>query len=293
MRKGRRYTVKIIKDITVDQERAFYSAKDTVFQNIQVIGPLDGESAFKECQNIIIEDSLCDLRYPFWHNNLLSICATKLTKNCRAALWYSNNITMSESMIEGVKVYRECKNIKINETLINSPEPFWFCDSVKINNGILEGDYAFLRTQNIEIHNLKFKGKYSFQYVKNLEIYDSYLDTKDAFWHAENVTVYNSTIIGAYLAWYGKNIKLVNCKIIGTQPICYAEGITLENCTMENTDLSFEYSEVYAEIEGEIESIKNPYRGFIKADSIKDIIIDENAKKDSEVKIITKDKMIA
>ncbi|MBQ8292518.1 MAG: DUF3737 family protein [Bacilli bacterium] len=285
--------MKIIKDITSDQERAFYSESNTVFQNIKIKGPEDGESAFKECQNIVIEESVFDLRYPFWHNDLLAINESELTSNCRAALWYSKNISMSDSIIDGVKVYRECQKIKVKDSKINSPEPFWFCQDILINGGSLAGEYAFFKSENIEIHNLNFKGKYSFQYVKNLTIYDSYLDTKDAFWHAENVTVYNSIIIGAYLAWYGKNIKLVNCKIIGTQPICYTDNILMENCTMEETDYSFEYSTVYAEIKGEIESIKNPYKGRIKAGNIKEIIIDEYAKPDSQVEIIAKNKNVA
>ena len=194
--------MKIIKDIIDDQERAFYGSKKTNFQNIKIIGPVDGESAFKECRDIVVEDSLFDLRYPFWHNSFLAINNSHLTTNCRAALWYTNNVSMNESKVEGVKVFRECQKIKINESKIISPEPFWFCHDLNIKDSTIEGEYAFFKSENIEIHNLTFKGKYSFQYVKNLTIYDSILDTKDAFWHAENVTVVNGTIIGAYLPWY-------------------------------------------------------------------------------------------
>lgn len=45
---------------------------------------------------------------------------------------------------------------------------------------------------------------------------------------------------------------------------------------MENTDLSFEYSDVEANIKGNILSVKNPKSGIIIADSIGQII-----KKDS------------
>lgn len=283
--------MKIIKDIIDDQERAFYGSKKTNFQNIQIMGPTDGESSFKECRDIVVEDSLFDLRYPFWHNSFLAINNSHLTTNCRAALWYTDNVSMNESKVEGVKVFRECQKIKINESKIISPEPFWFCHDLNIKDSTIEGEYAFFKSENIEIHNLNFKGKYSFQYVKNLTIYDSFLDTKDAFWHAENVTVVNSTITGAYLAWYGKNIKLVNCKIVGTQPICYSDNIILENCTMVDTDFAFEYSTVKADIVGEILSIKNPYKGYIKADTIKEVIIDENSKEDSDVQIIVEEQV--
>jgi len=84
------------------------------------------------------------------------------------------------------------------------------------------------------------------------------LDTKDALWHSKNVTVKNSTLKGEYLEWFSEGLTLINCKIIGTQPLCYCKNLKLINCTMEGTDLSFEYSEVEATINGHVDSIKHP-----------------------------------
>ena len=44
---------------------------------------------------------------------------------------------------------------------------------------------------------------------------------------------------------------------------------------MEGCDLSFENSEVTATVTGSIDSVKNPHRGSIRADSIDEIIINE------------------
>ena len=41
---------------------------------------------------------------------------------------------------------------------------------------------------------------------------------------------------------------------------------------MEDCDLAFEYSEVEADIKGNVESIKNPKSGTIIADSVGEII---------------------
>ena len=103
-------------------------------------------------------------------------------------------------------------------------------------------------------------------------IRDSVLNTKDAFWHSKNVTVYDSTINGEYLGWYSENLRLVRCRISGTQPLCYCKGLVLEDCTMENADLSFEYSDVNADIRGSVLSVKNPHSGRIVADSVGEII---------------------
>ena len=100
-------------------------------------------------------------------------------------------------------------------------------------------------------------------------------DTKDAFWHAKGITVRNSTVKGEYLAWYSENITFENCTIIGTQPLCYCKGLRLINCRMIDCDLSFEKSEVEADVVGHIDSVKNPTGGMISADSIGDIICDE------------------
>ena len=124
----------------------------------------------------------------------------------------------------------------------------------------------------MRLDRVKMKGKYSFQYMENLEINDSYLDTKDAFWHSKNVTVRNSTVKGEYLAWFSDGLTLINCHIIGTQPLCYCKNLTLINCTMEGTDLSFEYSDVQADVKGHILSVKNPRSGRIVADSVGDVI---------------------
>ncbi len=59
---------------------------------------------------------------------------------------------------------------------------------------------------------------------------------------------------------------------------------------MEDTDLSFENSEVKAEIIGDILSVKNPRDGFIKADDIKEVILDEHRDKNAECEIIKKNK---
>ena len=115
------------------------------------------------------------------------------------------------------------------------------------------------------------------------------LITKDAFWEAENVTVYDSVINGEYLGWYSRGLRLVRCRIGGTQPLCYAEDLVLEDCTFEpDADLAFEYSTVKADIRGAIVSVKNPRSGKIVADSIGEIILDENIKAPGDCKILTR-----
>ena len=153
-----------------------------------------------------------------------------------------------------------------------SQEFGWKSQGIALTDSEIESEYLFFDSRDVKLERVKMKGKYSFQYMKNLEITDCVLDTKDAFWHSENVTVRNSAVKGEYLAWFSDGLTLIDCKIIGTQPLCYCKNLKLINCTMEDTDLSFEYSDVEADVKGHVISIKNPKSGTITVDSVGEII---------------------
>ncbi|MCR4879854.1 MAG: DUF3737 family protein [Bacilli bacterium] len=277
---------KIIKNEINDVERAYYGSNGVSFSSIKIMGPADGESAFKECRNIDISNSVFKLRYPFWHNTNADYYRITLSKDARAAWWYDKNITLNKVKSKGIKGLRECKNITIIDSYFESMEIGWNCHNVLVFDSYIEGFYAFMGSTEITINNLNFKGKYSFQYTKNVEISNSNLDTKDAFWHAKNVTVNNCVVKGEYLAWYSENLTFVNCKIIGTQPFCYCKGLKLINCTTEACDLAFENSEVNGNIIGDIVSIKNPMKGELTVTGkIGEVIVDEFDRSNGQFKL--------
>lgn len=259
---------------TFDEERALYGLDGAKVVRCSFDGPADGESALKECRNLEVEGCFFNLRYPFWHTTNATIRDCELTDKCRAALWYDQAVTLENCRLLGIKALRECRNVKLVGSTVVSPEFLWRCKGVRVENTRMESEYPFFECSDVDIEGLNMKGKYSFQYVENMEIRASELNTKDAFWHSKNVTVYDSVIRGEYLGWYSENLKLVRCKVIGTQPLCYCKGLVLEDCTMEETDLSFERSDVQATIIGHIDSIKNPASGRIRADSIGEQILE-------------------
>lgn len=266
--------MKIIENKTLDEERALYNLTDAEVRKCVFAGERDGESALKEAKRIKVTDCSFSLRYPLWHTENYSLFNSYMDENTRAALWYASDGEIGDCRLWGIKCLRECKNTNVVSCDIKSPEFGWKCDGVSLKNCMTESEYVFLDSKNIEFENSNLKGKYSFQYTENVKVSDSVLDTKDAFWHAKNVTVSNCVIKGEYLAWYSENVTFINCKIIGTQPLCYCKGVRLINCTMEQTDLSFEYSDIEADIKGHIVSVKNPRSGYIRADSIGEIIRD-------------------
>ena len=264
-----------VENQTFDKEREFYGSSDVTVVNCTFEGPADGESAFKESRNVTVDGCTWNLRYPFWHDTVVKMKNTELTELCRAAFWYSEKIEITESKLHGVKAMRECSDITIRKSNIVSPEFGWSVKNIRVEDSTAAGEYFMMRSSDMTFKNVEFTGKYSFQYVENAVIEDCVLHTKDAFWHAKNVVIKNCVVEGEYLAWYAENITVENCKISGTQPFCYCKNLKLINCEMIDADLSFEKSEVEAEITTPVISIKNPKSGYIKVPAVEELITDD------------------
>ena len=269
-----------------DEERALYNLKSSDVEDCVFAGPADGESVLKEARDVNLTNCQFSLRYPLWHVEGFRLDNCSMDEKTRAAIWYARDAEIINSRLHGIKAVRECKNIAIRDTSIISEEFGWKSENVTIQGGELHAMYVFFDSKNVVLENVKMTGKYSFQYMENLTIRNCHLDTKDAFWHSKNVTVYDSVVKGEYLAWFSEGLTLVNCHIIGTQPLCYCKNLKLINCTMEATDLSFEYSDVEATVNGHVDSIKNPKSGTITVDSVGEILMTDDAVMECNGKVV-------
>ena len=266
--------MKTIQNQTLDMERALYGSKGLLVKDCSFDGPADGESAFKECADVQVEDCYFNLRYPFWHDHGLAIRHCELTPLCRAALWYSDHIEIADTKLHGIKALRECANVILRNCDIDSAEFGWSVRGIEMEDCAAQSEYFMMRSSELYFNHVQLKGKYSFQYIENAVFENCQFDTKDAFWHAKNVVVRDSVVKGEYLAWYCENVTFENCQIIGTQPLCYCKGLRLVNCAMNGTDLAFERSEVEATITTPVVSIKNPLAGHIYVPAVGEIIRD-------------------
>ena len=255
-----------------DAERSLYHLQKADVIDCVFAGPADGESVLKEARDIKLENCTFSLRYPLWHVEKFHLHDSKMDDLTRAAIWYAKDGVITDSDLGGIKAVRECENIRISDCTITSEEFGWKSKNITVSDSSLHAQYLFFDSSDVTLDKVQMSGKYSFQYMENLTIKNSVLDTKDAFWHSKNVTVTDTVLKGEYLGWFSENLTLVNCKISGTQPLCYCKNLTLINCTMEETDLSFEYSDVNATILGHVDSIKNPRSGEIIVDSVGEII---------------------
>ena len=280
--------MKTIKDAEFGGERPLFGSHDLRLENVTIHA---GESAIKSCTNIEAVGCTFEGKYPFWHVDGFTIKNCLFKPGARAALWYSRNLVMTDTLVEAPKMFREMQNLSLENVRIpDAQETFWDCRGIKLRNvEVKSADYLFMHSSDIDIADYHQEGNYSFQYCRNVVIRNATLHTKDAFWETENVTVYDSTIIGEYLGWHSKNLRLVNCRISGTQPLCYAEGLVLENCTFDpDADLAFEESTLDATINGIVTSVKNPTSGRIIADGYGEIILDSNIRQPADCQILTR-----
>ena len=263
-----------VKNQTFDEEWALYGSQDLLVEDCSFDGPADGESALKESRNIQVVHSFFNLRYPFWHVHGLKLSGSEMTELCRAALWYSDHIEITDTRLHGIKALRECSDVTMKDCDILSPEFGWSVQGIRMEDSSAESEYFMMRSSDLHFRNVQMKGKYSFQYIENSVFEHCRFDTKDAFWHAKNVVVRDSVVKGEYLAWYCENVTFENCQIIGTQPLCYCKGLKLINCEMIDTDLAFERSDVEATITTPVISIKNPLSGHITVPAVGEVIRD-------------------
>lgn len=276
-----------IKQALLTGERALFksdgiSIVDSVFA--------DGESPLKESKNIEITGSTFKWKYPLWYCTNIEMENSTLLETARSGIWYTKNINIKNCVIDAPKIFRRSSRIALEDVSItNAEETMWNCDDIILKNVTAKGNYFAMNSKNIKVNNLQLSGNYCFDGAKNVEVRNSKLISKDAFWNCENVVVYDSLIIGEYLGWNTKNITFINCTIESLQGLCYIQNLKMINCKLINTELAFEYSSVDVDITTHINSVVNPYRGVIKADSIGEIIIDENDVDNKATKFIVND----
>lgn len=276
-----------IKQKILTGERSLFMSRDleiydTIFEN--------GESPLKECKNIKLYGSSFKWKYPLWYSRDIYVKDCILFEMARAGIWYTDDICVEDTIVEAPKNFRRSNNIRLkNVNFPNAEETLWHCRDVVMENVTARGDYFAMNCSDMKIDKFHLLGNYSFDGAKDITITNSKLLSKDAFWNSENVTVRDSYISGEYLGWNAKNLTLINCTVESLQGMCYIDNLVMKNCKLINTMLAFEYSTVEADICSKIDSVLNPSGGYIKADSIDELIIEKDKVDAEKTKIIVRE----
>lgn len=279
---------KIFKGGSYKGERALFMLKDSSLDGVTFY---DGESPLKESANLKLNNCIFKWKYPLWYANNIELNNSYISITARSGIWYTKNLVVNKTIIDAPKTFRKASFVTLNDvTMNNAQETLWWSDNIKLNNVTAKGDYFMMKVDNAEINDLKLDGNYFLDGAKNIVIKNSILNSKDSFWNTENVTVIDCKIVGEYLGWNSKNLTFINCEISSLQALCYIQGLRMVNCKLTDSTLTLEYCEnLDVEIIDEIQSIKNPTSGIIKAKAIKELIIDENTRdlnKETKIEII-------
>lgn len=263
-----------VKNKVLTGERAAYASRNTEF--IDCVFE-DGESPLKESKNIKVSNCTFGWKYPLWYCDHVEVFNTTWLETGRSGVWYSNNLTVRDSLIGAPKQFRRCNDLVLmNSRIPLAEETLWSCRRVDIKDVSVVGDYFGMNSTDVHLENVRIDGNYCFDGGKNIEAHNCVFNSKDSFWNCENVTIYDSLIIGEYLGWNSSNITFVNCTMESNQGLCYMDHVKLVNCKVVRTDLSFELcSDIDADIVTKVDSIKNPISGKIRCRGIGELILDE------------------
>ena len=146
-------TKKLIKDKTFGGERPLFATHDLRLENITIT---DGESGIKQCQNMECYNSKFYGKYPWWHVDGAYIENCYFAEGSRSAIWYTNDLVMKNSRIDGPKFFREMRNLELeNVEITDADETFWKVDGIRIKNVKLHGGtYPFMFSKNIYVDGL-------------------------------------------------------------------------------------------------------------------------------------------
>ncbi|MBR2343750.1 MAG: DUF3737 family protein [Clostridia bacterium] len=273
--------MKLISGKKFTEERALFALHSATVRDCVFMGM--GESPLKESRDIEVFNTIFGWKYPLWYSKNITVSSSTLLEGARSGIWYTEGISVRDTTIDAPKTFRRSSGITLERvTMPNAKETLWACRDITLREVAASGDYFAMNCEGVYADGLALSGNYAFDGARDIEIRNAKIISKDAFWNCENVTVYDSLIVGEYLGWNSRNVRLVGCTVESNQGMCYMDGVELVGCKLINTDLAFEYSTVNATVTSSIVSVKNPI-GRIEAESIDEIIIDENARGEAEI----------
>ena len=100
-------------------ERPLFASHDLHLDNVTILA---GESAIKECSNIVATNCRFEGNYPFWHVHGFTIQNCYFAVGGRSALWYSDHLKMTDTVIDAPKMFREMNDIDIENVEMNDAD---------------------------------------------------------------------------------------------------------------------------------------------------------------------------
>ena len=115
--------MKLIKGQTFGGERPLFGIEDTRLEDVTIA---EGESGIKCCRNVEADKCRFVGKYPWWHVDGSRITGCLFEPGSRSAIWYSRDMTMTDTVINAPKLFREMEHLTLENVTINdADETFW------------------------------------------------------------------------------------------------------------------------------------------------------------------------
>lgn len=104
-------------------ERAMFDVKDAEFERC---GFAAGESPLKHGQNLRLKNCIFEWKYPLWYAKNVAVEDGFLTQTARAGIWYAQDVSFKDTLIQAPKSFRRCQNVRLeNVNLTRAEETLW------------------------------------------------------------------------------------------------------------------------------------------------------------------------
>ena len=139
--------------------RGYYKGERPLFHehDLKIVDTIfdEGESPLKESRDIELYGSMFKWKYPLWYSNNIKADNCTWFEMGRSGVWYTNHISVKNSLIEAPKNFRRCTDVTLeNVSMPNAAETFWSCDGVVLNSVTAKGDYFGMNSSNVKADNL-------------------------------------------------------------------------------------------------------------------------------------------
>ena len=185
---------------------------------------------------------------------------------------------------DGESVLKEARNIEVADCQFSLRYPMWHVKGFSMSGSTMDEltRAALWYADHGKIANSTLGGIKAVRECNDIQLENCEIISQEFGWKCSDITLSDSSITSEYIFLDSKNVKLNHVKMKGKYSFqymenleiidCYCKDLKLINCTMEDTDLAFEYSDVDADVRGNVVSIKNPKSGKIIVDSVGEII---------------------
>lgn len=152
---------------------------------------LGGIKALRECQNVIVNNSVIDSPEFGWRNTSINFANCQI--NGEYAFFESKKIVLNNVVFNGKYSFQYVDEMEINKSILNTKDAFWHTNNVTVTDSEIIGEYLGWYSTNLTLIRCKIKGTQPLCYCHNLKLIDCTMEDADLAFEYSDV---NAIIIG-------------------------------------------------------------------------------------------------